>query len=306
MKTETWSMNMRSTTLSIVALVVGLGGVMDAGPAWSQTATSVGAETRLYACYARGTGTAYRIKEAGLPQSCRHPDVEFSWAPAGLEGSQGPPGAQGATGDPGADGPDGEPGARGTACWDLNGNGVADPAEDVNGDGVASVLDCMGPRGADGAAGNTGATGASGPAGVANYQCPANSPFAMREPWDGWGFALSLTRQAARGTFRTAAWADGSGADAARFAPWAPAQAGSLLASPLIGEIRLFAGNFAPVGWAFAHGQLLPISDYETLFILIGTTYGGNGETTFGLPDTRGTEPACANYAISLFGVFAG
>jgi microcystin-dependent protein len=74
----------------------------------------------------------------------------------------------------------------------------------------------------------------------------------------------------------------------------------------MIGEIRLFAGNFAPVGWAFAHGQLLPISEYDPLFQLIGTTYGGDGQTTFGLPDTRGTEPACANYVISLFGVFAG
>jgi hypothetical protein len=69
------------------------------------------------------------------------------------------------------------------ACWDLNGNGTADPEEDANGDGVASGLDCMGPRGADGADGNAGATGPAGSAGVASNQCPANSLFAMREPW---------------------------------------------------------------------------------------------------------------------------
>lgn len=60
---------------------------------------------------------------------------------------------------------------------------------------------------------------------------------------------------------------------------------------PYVGEIRMFAGNFAPVGWMFCEGQLLPISEYETLFILIGTTYGGDGESTFALPDLRGRIP---------------
>ncbi len=55
-----------------------------------------------------------------------------------------------------------------------------------------------------------------------------------------------------------------------------------------IGEIRPFAGNFAPVGWALCDGSLLQISQYAPLFQLIGTTYGGNGQTTFGLPDLRG------------------
>lgn len=60
---------------------------------------------------------------------------------------------------------------------------------------------------------------------------------------------------------------------------------------PYIGEIKLFAGNFAPRGWAFAHGQLLSISENEALFSLIGTTYGGDGQTTFALPDLRGRVP---------------
>jgi microcystin-dependent protein len=58
-----------------------------------------------------------------------------------------------------------------------------------------------------------------------------------------------------------------------------------------IGEIRLFAGNFAPNGWLFCEGQLLPISEYDSLFNLIGTTYGGDGQDTFGLPDLRGRLP---------------
>jgi microcystin-dependent protein len=60
------------------------------------------------------------------------------------------------------------------------------------------------------------------------------------------------------------------------------------MAQPYIGEIRMFAGNFAPAGWMFCEGQLLPISENETLFQLIGTTYGGDGQSTFGLPDLRG------------------
>lgn len=63
------------------------------------------------------------------------------------------------------------------------------------------------------------------------------------------------------------------------------------MAQPYVGEIRMFAGNFAPSGWAFCDGQWLPISENETLFQLIGTTYGGDGESTFVLPDLRGRIP---------------
>jgi microcystin-dependent protein len=63
------------------------------------------------------------------------------------------------------------------------------------------------------------------------------------------------------------------------------------MAQPYVGEIRMFAGNFAPAGWMFCEGQLLPISENETLFQLIGTTYGGDGQSTFALPDLRGRVP---------------
>src|SRR5574339_662477 len=63
------------------------------------------------------------------------------------------------------------------------------------------------------------------------------------------------------------------------------------MAQPYVGEIRMFAGNFAPAGWQFCEGKLLPISENETLFQLIGTTYGGDGESTFALPDLRGRLP---------------
>jgi microcystin-dependent protein len=60
---------------------------------------------------------------------------------------------------------------------------------------------------------------------------------------------------------------------------------------PYVGEIRMFGGNFAPAGWMFCDGSALPISEYDTLFLLIGTTYGGDGQSTFKLPDLRGRVP---------------
>jgi microcystin-dependent protein len=63
------------------------------------------------------------------------------------------------------------------------------------------------------------------------------------------------------------------------------------MGTPFVGEIRMFGGSFAPANWAFCNGQLLSISSYEVLYNLIGTTYGGNGTTTFALPDLRGRIP---------------
>ncbi len=60
------------------------------------------------------------------------------------------------------------------------------------------------------------------------------------------------------------------------------------MAQPYVGEIRMFGGTFAPAGWAFADGRTLPISEYDLLFNLIGTTYGGDGQQSFQLPDLRG------------------
>ena len=64
------------------------------------------------------------------------------------------------------------------------------------------------------------------------------------------------------------------------------------MAQPYVGEIRIFAGNFPPLGWAFCDGQLMQISDNDTLYNLIGTTYGGDGQQTFGMPDLRGRAPS--------------
>lgn len=63
------------------------------------------------------------------------------------------------------------------------------------------------------------------------------------------------------------------------------------MADCYVGEIRMFAGAYAPAGWEMCNGQMLPIAEYQALFTLIGTTYGGDGQTTFGLPDLRGRVP---------------
>jgi len=66
------------------------------------------------------------------------------------------------------------------------------------------------------------------------------------------------------------------------------------MSEPFVGEIRMFAGNFAPRGWAYCDGQLLAVSQNDALFSLFGTIYGGDGRTTFGLPDLRGRIPVHA------------
>ncbi len=60
------------------------------------------------------------------------------------------------------------------------------------------------------------------------------------------------------------------------------------MVQPYVGEVRMFGGNFAPLNWAFCNGQSMAISEYNTLFALIGTTYGGDGTTTFNLPNLQG------------------
>ena len=67
------------------------------------------------------------------------------------------------------------------------------------------------------------------------------------------------------------------------------------MSNPYLGEIRMFAGNFAPVDWLLCQGQLLDIATYDALFTLIGTTYGGDGSNTFALPDLRSRVPVHAS-----------
>ena len=89
-----------------------------------------------------------------------------------------------------------------------------------------------------------------------------------------------------------AAWAGGAWLGRAdRTARADQAEAAALVEQPYIGEIRMFAGDFAPLGWKFCDGQLLPILDYEGLYQVIGITYGGDGQVSFAVPDLRSRAP---------------
>ena len=72
------------------------------------------------------------------------------------------------------------------------------------------------------------------------------------------------------------------------------------MAEPFLSEIRIMSFNFAPRGWAMCNGQLLPINQNQALFSLLGTTYGGNGQTNFGLPDLRGRTPISSGQGFTL------
>ena len=72
------------------------------------------------------------------------------------------------------------------------------------------------------------------------------------------------------------------------------------MTQPFIGEIRMFAGTFAPVGWSFCDGTLLAISNYDVLFSLLGTTYGGNGTTNFALPNLQAAAPMAPGHGSGL------
>src|SRR5437763_13300629 len=72
------------------------------------------------------------------------------------------------------------------------------------------------------------------------------------------------------------------------------------MSSPFLSEIRIFSFNFAPQGWAMCNGQLLPINQNQALFSLLGTTYGGNGQTTFALPNLRGAVPVHFGQSFTL------
>ena len=73
------------------------------------------------------------------------------------------------------------------------------------------------------------------------------------------------------------------------------------MGQPYVGEIRMFAGNFPPNGWMFCEGQTLPISENEVLFQLIGTTYGGDGQETFNLPNLASRLPVWVSVALAVF-----
>jgi hypothetical protein len=282
---------MKAGTAVLAALLL-IGG---AGAAQAQEEPPA---TTLHACYMPGTGTVYRILTQGTPPRCRSAGhVQFSWTDPGPAGPSGPAGEDGPKGDPGPDGQQGVAGADGVACWDLNGNGIADPEEDTNGDGFLTVADCTGPKGPSGAPGLDGPTGATGLPGVNGAFCADNLPTAsILPPWTLHAIHGRRSEVATLAVLHT-------GAVATRGTARIPEKylGGG---EPYLAEMMLVPYTFVPRGWAYAQGQELQISQNTALFALLGTTYGGNGVTTFALPDTRGQEPLCMRYIIAVQGIF--
>lgn len=219
--------------------------------------------------------------------------------PAGPQGPAGPDGPVGATGVDGPTGPDGPDGDIGPAGA-VGATGPAGPAGPI---GPAGVI---GATGANGSAGPIGPPGLPGPAGDIGATGPAGStgitgPEGLPGP-----SGTTITDGNAPGDLLT--WNGNNWIAQQRAAiPLASSYQPGLAVNYIIAlrgifpprndvdsyvaEIILFAGNFAPRNWAFCDGQLIPISQNTALFSLLGTTYGGDGQTTFALPDLRGRVP---------------
>ena len=195
--------------------------------------------------------------------------------PMGQTGLAGPAGSLGATGPAGPAGPNGAPGPMGAAgSQGLTGPpgpagapGPAGPAGATGSQGPQGPAGPMGAGGAVGPAGATGPAGAQGPAGPTGPQGPAG----ISGPDSRFG---SNTNWAA----------EGRGSECT------------------LGEIILTAGAVA--NGTLANGQLLPIAQNTAVFALLGTTYGGDGRTTFALPDLRGVAPNGLSYSICMQGIF--
>lgn len=230
----------------------------------------------------------------------RSASLDVAFGAAGPVGPQGPQGPQGPPGATGPAGPTGDTGAAGPA-------GPIGPAGPQGIAGPQGPQGAVGPQGPQGAVGPQGSTGPVGPQGIqgpiglqgpkgdTGEQGPQGPPGPGLNPgtaagdlvtWDGNNW---VARQPATQSFNLD-----------NMQPYNTVMFCIALegiyparnsAEPYIAEIMMFGGNFAPRGWAACDGQLLSIAQNTALFSLLGTTYGGNGQTTFALPDLRGRVP---------------
>lgn len=231
-------------------------------------------------CLCIGKGAFANVTSTRSNGTCRRYQYgpfcfgEGQVGPAGPEGPQGPQGPIGATGPQGPEGPAGPAGA-------------------------------TGPEGPEGPEGQAGATGPEGPPGLDGPVYTGVGPVNVNNDTHEIGLNPAsmdgdLLMWDAAGNNWIAAPPDVAGVGLENRQPYLAlnyliALTGTFpsrnSADPLIAEIMLFAGNFAPRGWAFCNGQLLPVSQNTALFSILGTTYGGDGESTFAVPDLRGRVP---------------
>ena len=216
----------------------------------------------------------------------------------GLTGDTGPQGTQGIQGDAGPQGPQGDQGPQGIQGL----QGDAGPQGIQGNDGQQGPQGDIGPLGPIGLPGNDGADGAAGADGVDGAIVYTGlSPVEINATDSTIGLANGvmardlLSWNGANWIARTPNQAVGDKMQPFLAVNYIIAVQGQFpsrnSADPLLGEIFIFAGNFAPRGFALCDGQLLAISSNSALFSILGTTYGGDGRTTFGLPDLRGRAP---------------
>jgi microcystin-dependent protein len=202
--------------------------------------------------------------------------------PPGIQGEQGklgttgPQGEQGKVGQQGEQGKMGDVGPRGEQgkVGQQGEQGKMGDAGPQGEQGKLGPMGFQGPQGKEGPQGEQGKLGPEGPpGGTGDNTVFDQPPINNMQPYGVVNYIIALT-----GVFPSRSSGD----------------------DPLIGEIFMFAGNFAPRGFAFCDGQLLPISQNTALFSLLGTTYGGDGRTTFGVPDLRGRAPLHAGQGAGL------
>ena len=239
----------------------------------------------------------------------------------GPKGDQGDPGPVGPQGDPGPVGPQGELGPQGPTGPQGN-PGPMGPQGDPGDPGPMGGPGPVGPQGEPGDPGPMGDPGAPGDPGPQGIQGEPGPPlYTGLDPIDVNDISYMIGLNAGTNPWDLMTW-DGNNwisrplqlgtqpHDLDNMQPYGVvnfiiAIQGIYLpnkqaSDPFIGEIIMFAGNFAPRGWALCDGQLLPIGGNEALFSILGTTYGGDGQTTFALPDLRGRVPVHAGTSLGL------
>ena len=276
------------------------------------------AQLTLGACVNNNNGNLHL---ASGPSDCKGQEVFVQWnvqgvpGPTGPTGLQGPQGIQGPTGAKGDQGLMGATGIQGpTGLQGIPGTMGPTGIQGIQGiqgpTGLQGIQGPIGPTGMTGSIGIQGIQGIQGATGLQGIQGPTgaagkdgaglvNGTIAGQLlRWDGsnsWVAALPLTTPTTIDNmqpFNTVSYI-------ISLYGIFPSRNG---ADPFVGEIELFAGNFAPQGFAFCDGQLLSIAQNTALFSILGTMYGGNGQTTFGLPDLRGRVPIHAGQGPGLTG----
>lgn len=231
------------------------------------------------------------MRLASGPGNCRGAEVFVQWNVQGVQGEKGDKGDPGIQGPPGPKGDQGEQGVQGPK-GDQGDQGIQGPKGDQGEQGIQGLKGDQGDQGEKGDKGDKGDQGEQGPPGAdgedgADGAALTNGSIAGQLLlWRGnsWVAALPSPQQIIVDNMQPYAAINYvialEGIYPSRNA-----------LEPFIGEIYMFAGNFAPRGYALCDGQLLSIAQNTALFSILGTTYGGNGQTTFALPDLRGRAP---------------